>query len=167
MKIRQLLTLTCLLASFGVMADSKKEVKVETTDDLRMVAKLSSSSDLPVLVFFSTSTCSYCQILESQYLKPMIISGDYRDKIIIRKISLDEVGAVRDFQGNLVSSSDLVSRYNVSTIPTMLFLDAKGKELAKRVVGVSTVDYFWVDLDTAIQSARDSMRDNAKRVSVR
>ena len=44
--------------------------------------------NVPV-VLFSASHCGYCTIIKEEFLKPMLLSGDYVDKVLIRKLVID------------------------------------------------------------------------------
>jgi len=153
----------CALA-FSASPISSPEVK--ETEDLRKVAKLSKNRALPIMMVFSSSHCGYCEILENEFLRPMLLSGEYQNKIIIRKIVLDEVGALRDFQGKLIGSADLESRYNISITPTIIFFDHQGKELAKRMIGVGTIDFFGGYLDNAIDKSVLLYNQNRKKLKL-
>ena len=112
-----------------------------------------TSRQLPLMLVFSAEHCPYCELLEEEFLKPMLISGDYSDKVIIRKVELD-YGTLIDFKGQRTTGSELADHYDVSVTPTTLFLDAHGRELTKRKVGVGTVEFFGGELDQSIDRAR-------------
>ena len=140
--------------------------EVQATDNLAQVGQDAAKRRLPVLVMFSASYCSYCVVLENEILKPMLLSGDYRDKVIIRKVVIDSGGYIKDFDGKDVLASNISSRYNVGVTPTMLFLDAHGKELSKRLIGVQTLDFYGGDVDAAIDESIKKLRHPATRLSL-
>ncbi len=127
-----------------------RTIEVQATDDLAKIAALSTRKSLPVLLAFTSSTCGYCEILQNSVLKPMLISGDYDHKVIIRKVVIDEVLDVVDFDGKTIPISEFTGRYKVFVTPTVLFLDHQGRELSKRMIGINTVDYYTADMDNAI-----------------
>ncbi len=141
----------------NVSADYRS-VKVQATDDLAKIAALSTRRSLPVLIAFTSSTCGYCEILQDAVLKPMLVSGDYDNKVIIRKVVIDEVLDVVDFDGRTVPISEFTGRYKVFVTPTVLFLDNRGRELSKRMIGINTVDYYTADMDKAIEQSIKKFR---------
>lgn len=74
-------------------------------------------SELPVLVDFWATWCAPCQIVvpSLEYL-----AQNYKDKIKIRKLNVDE-------------HPKITSRYRVMSIPTLLFF--KDGELKETIVG--------------------------------
>lgn len=129
-------------------------VRVPVGSDLSLDARQVRASGLPIMLVFSAEECTYCELLEEEFLKPMLLSGDYGDQIIIRKLILDNGSYLRDFQGSQVDASDLSLRYRVPVTPTILFLDAQGNELVPRMVGINTIDFFGGYLDQSIAEAR-------------
>lgn len=133
----------------GVAAKNKGEVIATTRLD--KVAEDSKNSRLPILLVFSSDTCPYCKLQEDEILKPMQISGDYDNKVIIRKVLVPQELELVDFRGKTISMDDFVDHYGVQVTPTILFLDQNGTELVQRLVGINTVEMFGRDVDGAIE----------------
>ena len=88
----------------------------------------------------------------------MYISGEYDNKVIIRKVMIDSYASVRDFSGNKMESSDLAHRYNIKVTPTVMLVDSRGNELAPKILGINTVDFYSAYLDQAIELSQLSLR---------
>ncbi|MCK4950333.1 MAG: thioredoxin fold domain-containing protein [Gammaproteobacteria bacterium] len=145
--------LLCCMVT-GVWAErmmEKNKGEVIATTRLDKAAEDSENRRLPILLVFSSTTCPYCKLQEEEILKPMLISGDYDNKVIIRKVLVPEELELIDFNGRMVSMDDFISHYRVQVTPTIVFLDHNGKELAKRLVGINTVEMFGSDVDDAIE----------------
>jgi thioredoxin 1 len=82
-----------------------------------------AQSNLPKMWDFWAVWCGPCK-----EMKPIVeaLAEEYKGKIEITSINVDE-------------SKDLASEYKVAAIPTLVFLDAKGKELS-RIVGLVPKD---------------------------
>ncbi len=130
------------------------EAEPFSSHDLYRDARLSEHNRLPVLLLFSADYCGFCARVMEEFLIPMHRSGEYRDKVLIRELKIDGYESVRDFDNQPTMPEDLAYRYNISVTPTILFLDHRGKELTRRMVGLGTVDFFGLYLDAAIDSAR-------------
>lgn len=143
-----------LLLIFSLPASA---VEVRETTDLQALSKLSMKKRVPVILYFSAHDCPYCMMLEEEILKPMLISGDYGKKVIIRKIMIDGNDVV-DFNGKNVSVEKISSRYNVFVTPTMVFIGPNGQELAKRMIGINTVEMFGGDVDDNIDKSLKKLR---------
>ncbi|MGE0079753.1 MAG: thioredoxin family protein [Thiohalomonadaceae bacterium] len=146
--------MACLLLWTGAV---HAEVTVPQPTDLREEAALASARRVPVLLMFSAEHCPYCMRMEDEFLEPMILSGDYEDKVVIRKLELGE-GTLRDFDGRTVTVNELAERYKVYVTPTLVFLDAAGRQLTEKMVGLSTPDFFGGYLDDSIDTSLARLR---------
>lgn len=135
------------------------EVKVPVVTDLQRVGSQAQSRELPILLTFTSMICSYCELLEQDFLQPMLLGGEYSDKIIIRKLVLGFGETLTDFNGQSVSASEVSDRYRVFVTPTLVFIDGNGKELAERMIGINTPELYGGYLDACIETALLHIRD--------
>jgi thioredoxin-related protein len=110
-------------------------------------------ADKPILVEFSTPWCAYCHALEAEILEPLMLSDKYKDAIIIRKLRIDTYSDVIGFDGKRYKTAEFSSKYGVDLFPTLVFFDAEGREISKRVVGITVLDYVAQAVDKAIEEA--------------
>lgn len=155
-----------LLATIGPVF-AADDVKVIEARDLEAIGKQAQQKRLPILLMFSAGHCTYCNRLEEEFLKPMLRSGDYTDKVLIRKLKLDDQRKVRDFGGRQVAVSDIADRYKIFVTPTVVFIDGDGMELAQKRVGLTTPDFYGGYLDQSIDQALNILRrDSPMRVKL-
>jgi len=128
------------------------------TINLQADGKLAKKRSIPLLVMFSQAECPFCLKLTEEILEPMLISGDYTDRVLIRELMIDSSNDIIDFSGNSVDPRTVFSRYLLYVTPTILLLDSKGEELAERQVGINTVEYYGYYLDEAIHEALEKLR---------
>lgn len=150
-----------LISLFGLsLLLSGHAAAIELTDliDLQADATQAESQQLPVLIMFSASYCSYCSIVKDEFLKPMLLSGEYTDKVIIRVLEIDSGDDINDINGVKVDPEDFAERYNVSLTPTLVFINPRGQELTQRMIGVTTVDFYGGYLDDAIDRSLLQLR---------
>ncbi len=153
---RGLFILSALFLSTGFFFDDEvveDGIQVKHASNLQQLARQASQTQRAILLEFSAESCPYCVTLEEEILKPMIRSGDYQNKILIRKLNIDQYQSVIDFNGNKVSPSELASRYKVWVTPTVVLLDSQGREIAARQVGINSIDYYGAYLDDEIEVA--------------
>lgn len=157
-----IMALLITLVSLGAMASSNpgqpSPILVPQSNDLARLGQDANNKNLPVLMVFSAEHCAYCKLLEEEILKPMLLSGDYHDKVLINKILLDDGADIRDFNGESVNADILSQRYGVYVTPTILFLDSKGRELDERLLGINTIEMFGGLVDQAIDTSLDKLR---------
>ncbi|RMG30258.1 MAG: hypothetical protein D6721_04240 [Gammaproteobacteria bacterium] len=144
--------LLCLVG-FGT-AHAAGVTAVPRVQDLQALGREARARGLPILLAFMASDCAYCETVEEDFLVPMLISGDYDDRVLIRKVVIDGNAWLRDFDGRRIDPEDLARRYGVRMTPTLLFLDPGGREIAERMVGLTTPDFYGGYIDAGIAQAR-------------
>ena len=60
---------------------------------------------------------------------------------------------IKDFSGHPVEPSELSQNYGVWVTPTLLFLNGKGEEVQKRMVGLGVRDFVSDFIDQSIAAA--------------
>ena len=137
------------------------DMRVPVADNLHQDGRQALARQLPILLAFSADDCSYCELLEEDFLQPMLLSGEYEDRIIIRKLILDNGSDVMDFNGRQTEATRLSDHYRVFVTPTILFVDGNGRELAERMVGINTPELFGGYLDACVETALAGIRNPA------
>lgn len=150
----------CALLSLAITA-LRADVEVPVASDLYADGRLAHEKQLPILLSFSAGSCHYCDLLEEEFLRPMLLSHEYDDRILIRKLVLDNGSRVIDFTGQKIDATRLSDRYRITVTPTMLFVDENGTELAERMVGINTPEMFGGYLDNCIDTAWLMLRNPA------
>jgi len=133
------------------MDEPLPEVEIITVENFSQLAGTAKNQRKLIMLEFAASYCSYCRKLEEEVLKPMLRSGDYDADVLIRKIDIDGVDNLRDFEGRSTSSSTLAHQFDIQVTPTLIFLDSRNQEVSKRIVGVHSLDYFGSYVDKAIE----------------
>jgi thiol-disulfide isomerase/thioredoxin len=158
--------LIALIALLGIATWAQSGVSGAGDEVLREVTDLRAEADhgLPILVEFALTGCPHCRVVEEEFLKPMIRSGAYEDKVLIRKLRIDRGHTVVDFDGREIAARDLAARYGAQLTPTVVVLGPDGALLSDPVVGLKTVDFYGGYLDRAIDRAVEAMaaRDAAE-----
>lgn len=155
---------TLLLASLTVasLVQASNAPEILLAKNLLEDAQTAAHEKLPLLLMFSADECPYCITVEEQFLKPMVISGDYRNKVLMRKVMLGAHPSGTDFDGQQLNADALAQRYNVFVTPTVVFVNDKGEEIAERLVGINTVDYYGAYLDQSIDAALSHMENKVQ-----
>ncbi len=165
--MRILYTLLLMVISFAVSASAFAATKFvyeyeEEQAETVPIAKLSSFEEVanaartkgvPILVEFSTPWCRYCELLEQQVLKPLILNGKYKDQIIVNKLEVNTYSNIAGFDGKQYSSDHISRMYKVDLYPTLVFFNADGREISQRIVGITVLEYVADELEKAIDAA--------------
>jgi thioredoxin-related protein len=146
--------LSALMIVGPVSGDNAAMIRVS---DMRDEARVVREDDLILVLEFSSDDCAYCRKLEQLFLLPMQRNAEYDEKILIRTVSLDNFETLVDFDGQSVSTAEFASRYEVSLTPTLLFLNADGKEMSDKLVGIWSEDFYGGFIDSRIDEAREKL----------
>jgi thioredoxin-related protein len=156
------LMITASASSFGYTATDyvyeyeEEQPEAESIPELNSfeeVAKTARARGLPILVEFSTPWCRYCEALEQQVLKPLMRNGKYKNRIIVKKLEVNNYSSIAGFDGMQYRTDELSRMYNVDLYPTLVFFDANGEEISRRIVGITVLEYVAGELEKAISAA--------------
>ena len=168
---KPLLFLILLLTGLPLLAQQDEEngddlpfVQIERITDLQALGQRARREGKIILLEVEASDCPYCRKLEEEILKPMLRSGDYESNTLIVQLEIDGYDSIRDWNGTETTPAAVSSRYRVFVTPTLLFLDAGGREVSKRIVGINSVDFFGAYVDEALAEGRKHI---AERQSAR
>lgn len=131
------------------------------TTDLYQDAKIARQKNIPLLIMFSQDDCVYCKIVMEQFLKPMLKSGDYDNKVLMRVVKVDSFDDIRGFDGKLIMADQLGTYYRAYVTPTIVLVDPNGEELTPRLMGISNEHFYGGELDDAINVSFSKMNQLA------
>lgn len=118
-----------------------------------LAAELSSAlrTGHPLMVMVSLDGCAYCRIVRDSYLAPL--RRETGQPMV--QIDMGSAAAMNDFQGALTTQGAQVGAWDVKVAPTLLFFGRGGREIAARLVGFSSPDFYGAYLE---QRLRDAVR---------
>lgn len=137
---------------FAVAASDIKSIPtvMSLQDELAIAAKQAK----PLLVFVSLDNCPYCKIARENYLIPLM----NEQSIPVVQVNFRHVTPILDAQGHKTTQDQLIRAWGVKVAPTLLFLGRKGQEVAPRLVGGATSDFYGAYLTERIHSALVTMK---------
>lgn len=154
---RAALAATVLLASPFASA---KDTHLPRPRSLAESAQQAQSRGEPLVLLVSLPGCPYCELVRRNYLKPM----REQDKLPALQIDInDRKSPLTGFNGQATTAHALSRQWNVKVTPTVLFLDANGREVAERIEGVAVVDFFGSYLEERLKTARQAIAANSAR----
>ena len=146
------LLLLSTLTHTGFAAES-----LQDAHDFRALQQEMQNKKLPLLLAFRADYCGFCKRLEAEYLQPMITSGKYDSRILIRSFNMGDEASVIDFNGDKIDVDEFAARHKVSLTPTLVFLNAQGEEIAERLLGYNSPDFYGAYLENAIDAAQQAV----------
>lgn len=154
----------------AAMADSEEvlpPVTLVQASNLHGDGQQAQSRHVPILLMFAQHGCSWCHFVEEEQLKPMLRNADYRAQVIIRQVMTDDLGNITDFDGSTTDANALAIRYNASLTPTVVFVDARGKQLAHSIVGVHNTEFYGGELDSGLAQSVQMIRDQVAALNLK
>ena len=145
-----------ILCSFLVAAQGATDptpTSLTFAEDLETDGRWARAHNMAILVVVTREDCQHCALLKRNVLIPMLRSGDYDDKVLIRELMTNPLHPVVNFRGRTSDSAKIASRLGARVTPTVLLLDADGKALNPAIIGINSIDFYGHYLDAAIDTA--------------
>jgi thioredoxin-related protein len=117
-------------------------VVIQYATDFSELAEVARDENKIIMLEVSASYCGYCDLLEEEFIKPMLRNDYYSTVALIRKIDLDSYQTITDFAGNKTTPDVFARGLNVKLTPTILFFDGNGNEVSQRILGINSLDLY-------------------------
>lgn len=121
-------------------------------------ARTATGRKVPVMVIFTSPGCHYCERVKRDYLIPMHKDKAYRNKVVIREVTVGAGTPLVDFDGSRTTEGAFAAAHKVFMVPTVKVLDLKGQDAAEPIVGLLTADYYFGYLEAAIEEGLGKLR---------
>lgn len=139
-----------LLPSLALAIDTALPVPAS----LPGAAQTAASKKEPLVLLISLPGCPYCELVRRNYLLPAQRAGSLQAwQLNITDSSTPLVG----FDGKLTTAAAQVAAWKAGFTPTVLFLGAAGQELAERLVGLASPDFYGAYFDERLATARKAV----------
>lgn len=126
-----------------------------TPTSLRGSALAAVARGEPLVVMTTLAGCPYCDLVRNHHLLPMLRQGQlHAVQLYVR----DRTSNLQGFDGSMTTPAEQAKAWKARFAPTVLFLGAKGEDLAERLVGVAVPDFYGEYLDARLQQARARLR---------
>lgn len=122
--------------------------------DARTAAKLG----VPILVVFTSPFCQYCDRVKREYLIPMHKDPAYRNRVMIREVTVDASTPLTAFDGERTTEGAFAAAQKVFMVPTVKLFNTHGADASEPIVGLLTPDYYFGYLETAIDEGLSKVR---------
>lgn len=133
-------------------------VDVPPLSDLRADLLEAKALNVPILLLIHSQGCTYCHYVMEDHLRPMVLSGQYKKRALIRQLAADDALDLVDASGKHISARDFARSLQVRFYPTVVFLDAEGKPMKERLIGVANIDLYGTQLENALQRTEGQLQ---------
>jgi len=126
--------------------------------DFRADARVAAQRKVPIMVLFSSPACPYCERVKREYLIPMHKDPAYRNRVIIREVTVGAETPLVDFDGSTITEGAFALFNKVYLVPTVKVFDTRGKEAGDPIVGLLIADFYFGYLEAAIDEGIRKVR---------
>jgi thioredoxin-related protein len=152
---RQLLALTAAWVSAGVWRRAHAAltsflVPASLKDELATALKTGE----PLVLMVSLDGCPFCKIARENYLAPLVMEQG----LSVVQINMLRKERVTDVRGAIKTHEQLIAELNIHIAPTLIFYGHHGLEVAERLVGMGSTDFYGAYLDRRLEIARKAVR---------
>ena len=151
---------TIVVMCLSFVAAAADSTTVPVARDLQADGRVSRQQGIPIMLLVTRKDCGYCKLLKRAVVRPMLISGEYVDRVLIREVIIDGESDLVDFDGTTVSPFAVADRYDALLTPTVLLVGRDGRVLADKLVGISNEEMYLWYLDRALADATQILRSN-------
>ena len=123
------------------------------TRDLQRSAAEAKLAGEVLVVYVTMEGCPYCRKLEEDLLLAAYQRGELDDVHFV-ELAWD-FEPIINFDGQTEVAADFLQRQGLVVTPTMLFPGAHGEELADRIIGYRSEDFYWQYFLEALAEARE------------
>jgi hypothetical protein len=134
------------------------EAHLPPVTDLEVLAADIARLRIPLLVLFSTPGCPYCLEVRRNYLAPRLAEGPQAG-VIVREVDVTGTAVIRGLRGTALSAAEFAARHAVRAVPAVVLLNARMERLVEPLVGLDRSGFYEASLQTAIDAARQRLRD--------
>ena len=148
--------LVCALGAcaLGVSPAFAADTALPVPTSLPKAATLAVGKGEPLVLLVSLPGCPYCEMVRRSYLSPMRVEG-----LLVSQINTtDATSPLEGFNGKRSSGAEFTREMSIRITPTVLFLDASGRELAPRLEGFTGPDFYGAYLNEALANARKALK---------
>ncbi len=131
-----------------------RETALPVPASLQEAAALAVKKAEPLVLLVSLPGCPYCELVRRNYLRPA------REELGVHAWQLnvnDTRTELLGFDGQVSTAASLTRLWKARFTPTVLFMDERGQELAERLVGIASPDFFGAYLDDRLATARKTL----------
>jgi len=136
-----------LLPTLALARDTALPIPVS----LPGAAQTAGAKREPLVILVSLPGCPYCEVVRRNYLLPL--RRDTGLHVWQLNIS-DKTTPLIGFDGKATTAAAQIAAWKAGFTPTVLFLGPQGQEIAERLVGLGSNDFYGAYLDERLATAR-------------
>lgn len=138
----------------GATGSADAGASLPVARSLRDELALALKGGQPLVVLVSLDGCPFCRTVREHHLSPLRT----QQGLPVVQVDMRSATAVQDFDGTTRTHDALVRAWRVALAPTVLFFGRGGIELAARLEGGGSPDYYAAYLDRRLAQAGAALK---------
>ena len=141
-----------------VAIESAAQSELRMADDFHGLGRESDLRKIPVVLFFSSVHCEYCDLVRDEFLNHLSTDPAFMNKLLLREVRMDSNSPLLDFSRRSISHAFFSEQRAIELVPTIQFTDGVGDILVEDIVGVTTLGFYGAYLEQAIEQSLNILR---------
>ena len=142
--------------ALAIQSAAQGELRI--ANDLHDLGRESDMRKIPVVLFFSSKHCEYCDLVRDGFLKHLLTDPAFMNKLLLREVRIDSARALFDFNKQSITHATFTEQRAIELVPTIQFTDGLGDMLTEDIVGVTTLGFYGAYLEKAIEQSLSTLR---------
>ncbi len=164
LSLKNLILMACILL-FSTVSQAD-DWALHEAKDISILSQKSQKDHLPIVIYFNMKDCGACQKLKDNVITPLMNNGRFDGYIHMVQVTVDlKNHPIIDFYGDKSNGAQLKADYNITTEPTMVFLNSDGDMIASPMVRSGAYDYASYYIQQRINKALKAL-GNPKRINL-
>ena len=148
--------LISLVLALAIQSAAQGELRI--ANDLHDLGRASDIRKIPVVLFFSSKHCEYCDLVRNEFLKHLLTDPAFMNKLLLREVRIDSTRLLLDFNRRSITHTAFTEQRAIELVPTIQFTDGLGDILTEDIVGVTTLGFYGAYLEKAIEQSLSTLR---------
>jgi len=133
----------------AVAIESAAQDELRMANDLHGPGRESDLRKIPVVLFFSSVHCEYCDLVRDEFLNHLSTDPAFMNKLLLREVRMDSNHPLLDFSRQSITHATFTEQRVIDLVPTIQVTD---------VVGVTTLGFYGAYLEQAIEQSLNILR---------
>ena len=141
-----------------VAIEAAGQSQLRQASDLYDLAREANLRKIPVVLFFSSTHCEYCDLVQNEFLNHLSTDLAFMHRLLLRKVRMDSVRPLLDFSRQSITHAAFTEQRAIALVPTIQFTGGVGDILVEDIVGVTTLVFSGAYLEQAIEQSLSTLR---------
>ena len=141
-----------------VAIEAAGQSQLRQANDLYDLGREANLRKIPVVLFFSSAHCEYCDLVQNEFLNHLSTDPAFMHRLLLREVRMDSVRPLLDFSRQSITHAAFTEQRAIALVPTIQFTGGVGDILVEDIVGVTTLVFSGAYLEQAIEQSLSTLR---------